>query len=118
MGKISLHDVNKIDNEQIRQLATALITENFNISGNSRYVDEIINSTEEQLNQKVQYLTQNIKDKEKKRQEMIDELQFLNVTLQQQKIPKALKSMTLKELKERCSELRSIMNNYISSVNT
>ncbi|KAH7649787.1 hypothetical protein FG379_002501 [Cryptosporidium bovis] len=115
MGKISLHDINKIENERIRQLATALIAENFNNSEDSKYIGEIINSTEEQLNQKAQHLTQSIKDKEKKWNEMIDELQFLNVTLQQQKIPKALKSMTLRELKRHCSELRSIMGSYMSS---
>ena len=118
MSKIKPDDLNKIGNEQIRQLATALMANDLRSVEKLKYVDEAINISEEKLGEKIQHLSQTVKDKEKELQEMTDELQFLNLTLQQQKVPKALKSMTLGELREHCSKFRLIMGNYMNPEST
>lgn len=117
MSPITIDDLSEIEDDHIRQLATIIIKGNLNEPSESRFINEILNSTGEQLNQKAQHLSQSIKEKSKKLQEMTDELQFMNISLQQVDSPKALKKMTLKELKQHCSSLRSIMGSYIESFN-
>lgn len=115
MQKTNLESFETIDNEYIRQLASLITSGNFEEGIGSKYITEILNSTEEQLGIKMQHLNQSIKEKNKKLQEMTDELQFLNIDIQQYSTPKVLKKMTLKELTQHCRALRSIMNDYLGS---
>ncbi|TRY52353.1 Uncharacterized protein CTYZ_00002912 [Cryptosporidium tyzzeri] len=117
MRSITIEELSEIDDDNIRQLAEIIIKGNLNEPSESRYINEILNSTGEQLNQKAQNLSQSIKEKNKKLQKMADELQFMNISLQQLNSPKALKKMTLKELKQHCLSLRSIMASYLDSFN-
>lgn len=115
MSSITLEDLSGIDDDSIKQLATVIIKGNLNQPCESRYINEILNSSGEQLNQKAQHLSQSIKEKNRKLQDITDELQFMNISLQQLDSPKTLKKMTLKELKQHCSSLRSIMSSYLDS---
>ncbi|KAF7459213.1 hypothetical protein HWI79_332 [Cryptosporidium felis] len=115
MNSIDINDLAEIEDETIRQLATILIRGSLEEPTDSKLINEILNSTGEQLNQKAQHLSHSIREKNKRLQEMTDELQFMNYSLQQHNSPNTLKRMTLKELKQHCSSLRSIMSSYLDS---
>ncbi|KAJ1606170.1 hypothetical protein OIY81_620 [Cryptosporidium canis] len=117
MSSITIEDLAEIEDDNIRQLAKVIIEGNLHEPSESRYINEILNSSGEQLNQKAQHLTQSIKEKARKLQEVTEELQLMNISLHELDSPKTLKKMTLKELKQHCASLRSIMSNYIDSFN-
>ncbi|OII76465.1 hypothetical protein cand_001560 [Cryptosporidium andersoni] len=115
-----LRSLEEIGNDKIKlQAHQLLLMLNPDLSSNlnnNRSFDNILDMSEEQLNQRLIYLDQIIEEKTKKLSDIRDETQSLNIIIQQYNIPHSIRNMTLKELTDHCIKLKNIMEDFLTEL--
>ncbi|EEA07289.1 uncharacterized protein CMU_001600 [Cryptosporidium muris RN66] len=115
-----LRSLEEIENDKIKlqahQLLLMLNPELSSSLNSNRSFGNILDISEEQLNQRLIHLNQIIEEKTKKLSDIRDETQSLNIIIQQHNIPHSIRNMTLKELTDHCIKLKNIMEDFLTEL--